>query len=715
MKKIYFSIFLFFALLNYSKAQNCQSQRYISEIFSNTQSHTGIKFGEADPYGLINNQDLYLDIVEPAGDSLQKRPLIIHAFGGGFLIGWRTEPVIPQMSESYAKRGFVFATIDYRLGFNVADGQSAERAVYRGAQDMAAALRFLVDSADVYGIDTSAIFLTGTSAGCFSALINGFMEESDRANINSTYGIFLEPDDLGCLQCGGNNNFNNQRANVHGIINNWGAILDTSYISPATTPTDYVPTISFHGTNDLIVPYDEGPPFQLPIFPNVQGSLLIHQRLDNVGIKNRLYPLQGLGHEPELLEFQEWVTDTILKVGSEFLYEIMYGDTNVITGDNTVCINTTHTYSLPTDTSSFYCWEVVGGTIINENYNEITIEWNTVGNHILKGTQLNRRYISKEATLLIDVQEPPTPLISFTSNDGLFNFYSSTVANSYTWTIENNSYNGTPVQYQFLDTNYHQISLTVENDYCSNTKDTTFLSTLCPNADFYFEQNDSILTLVNNSEFSNSAYWISYDASVYTDSVLNLLINAEGNYSFTLIAQNSFCSDTQTLSYPFEFCSHANFDFQANNLVGNFTNQSFNAYFYNWDFGDGGTSGIENPQHTYSQPGSYIVTLITSSVSGCFDTIQQAINVDIENAIHNSYLQEISIYPNPTNNNIYINGLYEKENYTFSIFDINGKELTKNKLIASHTISVKNLSKGICLLKITDTKGNSIKKQVLIK
>ncbi|MEZ4915929.1 MAG: carboxylesterase family protein [Chitinophagales bacterium] len=200
MKKIYFLIFLFFALLNHSKAQNCQSQRYISEIFSNTQSHTGIKFGEADPYGLINNQDLYLDIVEPAGDSLQKRPLIIHAFGGGFLIGWRTEPVIPQMSESYAKRGFVFATIDYRLGFNVADGQSAERAVYRGAQDMAAALRFLVDSADVYGIDTSAIFLTGTSAGCFSALINGFMEESDRANINSTYGIFLEPDDLGCLQ-----------------------------------------------------------------------------------------------------------------------------------------------------------------------------------------------------------------------------------------------------------------------------------------------------------------------------------------------------------------------------------------------------------------------------------------------------------------------------------------------------------------------------------
>ena len=115
---------------------------------------------------LLNNQNLFLDIVAPAGDTLEKRPLVLHQFGGGFLIGWRTKPVIPQMAEMYAKRGFVFATIDYRLGFNPLDGQSAERAVYRASQDLRAALRFLVDNADLYGIDTSAIFLTRTSAGC---------------------------------------------------------------------------------------------------------------------------------------------------------------------------------------------------------------------------------------------------------------------------------------------------------------------------------------------------------------------------------------------------------------------------------------------------------------------------------------------------------------------------------------------------------------------
>ena len=174
MKPILFIALLFSAIFLHAQS-NCSSGRYYSEVFSNTQTTSGIQYGSADPYGILNNQNLYLDIVAPAGDTLEKRPLILHQFGGGFLIGWRTEPVIPQMAEMYAKRGFVFATIDYRLGFNPLDGQSAERAVYRASQDLRAALRFLVDNADVYGIDTSAIFLTGTSAGCLSAFVSTYI------------------------------------------------------------------------------------------------------------------------------------------------------------------------------------------------------------------------------------------------------------------------------------------------------------------------------------------------------------------------------------------------------------------------------------------------------------------------------------------------------------------------------------------------------------
>src|SRR6185436_15308491 len=45
---------------------------------------------------------------------------------------------------------------------------------------------------------------------------------------------------------------------------------------------------------------------------------------------------------------------------------------------------------------------------------------------------------------------------------------------------------------------------------------------------------------------------------------------------------------------------------------------------YFWDFGDGATSGLTNPVHTYLSNGSFIATLITSSSAGCIDTIKSA-------------------------------------------------------------------------------------------
>ncbi len=56
---------------------------------------------------------------------------------------------------------------------------------------------------------------------------------------------------------------------------------------------------------------------------------------------------------------------------------------------------------------------------------------------------------------------------------------------------------------------------------------------------------------------------------------------------------------------------------------------------YLWDFGDGGTSNLPNPNHTYLQSGSYGVTLIAQNSSvGCPDTlfIPNAIAVDTPNA-----------------------------------------------------------------------------------
>src|SRR5690606_34772012 len=48
-----------------------------------------------------------------------------------------------------------------------------------------------------------------------------------------------------------------------------------------------------------------------------------------------------------------------------------------------------------------------------------------------------------------------------------------------------------------------------------------------------------------------------------------------------------------------------------------FTDQSTNnPTAWNWDFGDGGSSTLQNPSHTYSTEGSYTVSLTSSNSLG---------------------------------------------------------------------------------------------------
>ena len=493
----------------------------------------------------------------------------------------------------------------------------------------------------------------------------------------------------------------------------WGAILDTSYIDLALDPADNVPVISFHGTNDLIVPYIEGNPFSLPIFPYVQGSYLIHQRLENLGIKNRLFPLQGLGHEPQLLQLQTWVTYTIIRQGSKFLYEIMYGDTNVIIGDQSVCIQDTSSYSLPFHPQSQYCWDVVGGTIISQNLNEITVVWNALGIHNLKGYELDKREISKEAILQVEVRIPPTPMISFSSNDGLFDFSASNNANFYAWNFgDGNSANGQFVQHQYTDTGSFTLNLFIEDDYCANDKDSTIASTLCPEAAINILQDDSSFSFINASAFSNQAYFITSDGSIVSADSFSLNFSAEGTYNLSLIASNDYCSDTITQSIAINFCSQADFSYSLNQLTASFNELCYNAFFYNWDFGDGSSSALPNPNHSYAAPGVYDVRLITSSIEACTDTSYKQITIDLGSAIQDNLQAQLSIFPNPFYDLIQVNGLSKEKTYHYSLFNTQGKLLKKEVLLTPY-IKLGDIAKGLYFLQISDEAQHTFKKIIL--
>jgi len=276
----------------FTTAQPC---RYELRIFSAFNKTANVVYGNApalnSPYIFENstsNQNLAMDIFEPSGDTAQKRALIIFAHSGGFLNGTKDNPDMQALCDSFSRRGYVTASLNYRLGFNPFSSAASERAVWRGIQDGSAAVRFFKQNAALYKIDTNRIFMWGSSAGAFLALGLAYIDDAERPA--STYSGSLRPD-LGCKDCAGNNFAFNSK--ITGIISCWGATGDTAWIQN----NNNTPVQLFHGTADATVPFTEGYPFGLTTIAYVRGSQQINEQLNRTSIYHEFYYETGLGHE----------------------------------------------------------------------------------------------------------------------------------------------------------------------------------------------------------------------------------------------------------------------------------------------------------------------------------------------------------------------------------------------------------------------------------
>ncbi len=64
------------------------------------------------------------------------------------------------------------------------------------------------------------------------------------------------------------------------------------------------------------------------------------------------------------------------------------------------------------------------------------------------------------------------------------------------------------------------------------------------------------------------------------------------------------------------------------------TNSSVSATSYNWNFGNGNTSTLQNPPaQTYSTPGTYLISLTATSSAGCTNTTSQSVTVNANHTI----------------------------------------------------------------------------------
>lgn len=136
-------------------------------------------------------------------------------------------------------------------------------------------------------------------------------------------------------------------------------------------------------------------------------------------------------------------------------------------------------------------------------------------------------------------------------------------------------------------------------------------------------------------QFSNNANALSWlwnfgDGSTSNQQNPSHTYSNSGNYTVTLSVTNSFgCTNRDTLAQPIVIGTRGWSNFTSSDTTG-CAPQSISFYNPNaglassfWDFGDGSTSTQATPNHTYVLPGTYTVTLVVTTTSGCVDTIRK--------------------------------------------------------------------------------------------
>lgn len=122
---------------------------------------------------------------------------------------------------------------------------------------------------------------------------------------------------------------------------------------------------------------------------------------------------------------------------------------------------------------------------------------------------------------------------------------------------------------------------------------------------------------------------------------------------------------------------------------------------WNWNFGNGFGSTNRSGFYQYPAPGVYTLTLVVSNGT-CSDTLTRTIVVT--NAVSkNSHIKnQISIYPNPTSNQLYLHTSHHLGILKVELLNIQGQCIFQTfwDTHQSLTLNLENISKGLYLLKI---------------
>lgn len=265
-------------------------------------------------------------------------------------------------------------------------------------------------------------------------------------------------------------------------------------------------------------------------------------------------------------------------------------------------------------------------------------------------------------TIVKNIVITPAPVANFTFNAGCANdtvhFVSSSLVNmpavaSWLWQFGDGGTSTTSDPYHvYSAAGFYTVTLTItDTSGCVNSKTRLVPVTQAPVASFTVSPFSCSGSPVSFNDISttpngsiNSWHWTFDDG---TDTTIYAPANPDIQHTFAVagiynvslyVTTTTGCEDDFTLAVQVNFGPIAAFGVQGNcsGQPALFTDQSqasggSNIIAWSWNFGDpasgSNTSSLQNPQHTYSQPGTYPVTLTVENMNGCMNVTTQNIIV----------------------------------------------------------------------------------------
>ena len=257
---------------------------------------------------------------------------------------------------------------------------------------------------------------------------------------------------------------------------------------------------------------------------------------------------------------------------------------------------------------------------------------------------------------------------------------------NYTYTWNNNLGNGQgPFTVNPTNTTNYIVTLT---DECGNTKNETIIVNVNP------LPNVDILPLTKTDcgavqlSFSNSMtnqngstfYWDFGDNTSSTSENPMKEYSQTGIYNVMLTvtsANGCIKSDQSNVNITVNPKPVAQFDASTYKTTMldpeiSFDNYSVDANFYEWNFGDGNTSTLQNPINTYVAEGEYLVQLIAKNTFGCKDTAVAKIEIEPE---YQFYIPNAFTPDNDGNNDIFTAVGEAIEEFDMQIFNRWGEQI----------------------------------------